>query len=74
MRRLPEALRLVRKPNEEASSEDFNAIRDALGVACHENAVFPSADEHDVLLDIQAAVAHKQSRKISATFNGLDLY
>lgn len=70
----PEALRLVEKLNDEASSEDSSAAGGNLALTRLDNAVSLSADEHDVLPYIEAAAAQRKARKQNATLNGRFFY
>lgn len=74
MRRFLYALQLIKKLNEEAASKNPSATRETLGVTRLPNPVLLSPDDHDVLLSIEAAIAHTRRRKQKATSNGRDFY
>lgn len=57
VRRFPDALRLVEKLIYEGASKNSSATRGFLGVTRLDSAVLSSADEHSVLLYIEAAAA-----------------
>lgn len=62
MSRLPEPLQTVEKLNDEAAGEDSSATRSALGSTHLGNALLSRADDHDMLLTIEAAAAHTHKR------------
>lgn len=66
MRRLPKALELVEKLNDEASSENSTVTTDGLRATRLENSLLSKAEEHDVLLYLEAAAAHTRVRKQNA--------
>lgn len=74
MRRLPEALRLLEKLNDEAAGKGSSATEAASGIRHLESSVLSDAAERDVLLSIEAAAAHSQGRKHNANFNAPAFY
>lgn len=68
MRRFPEALKLVKKINEEAAATDSTG-KSGLGVAHLDNMMLSSSEEQDLLLLIEAVAAHSALKKQGPTFN-----
>lgn len=69
MHRSTETLRLFKILNDDAASEDSNDSRSDLGATHLDEAILSSADEHDVLLYMQAAAAPTRCQKQNTTFN-----
>lgn len=70
VRRFSEALQLVEKVSDGATSSDSDSASSALSFTDFDRAVLSSAEEHDLLLFIEAAVAHIQGWKQSPPFYG----
>lgn len=74
MCRFPKTLRLSEKLHDEAASENSSAIKVALGVTHHDNAILWRPYKKDALLYIEAAAANKRGRKRNAAFNDRTFY
>lgn len=69
MRRVQKAMRLVEKLSDEDTGEDFSATRGVLAATDLDNAIFSSANEHEVLRYIETAAAGTRGLKHIVTFN-----
>lgn len=72
--RFAKTLYLVEKLDDETGSGNFSATRRALGATNINNAVFSSADEHEVLLYFKTSAAHPRGWKRNANFNDFVVY
>lgn len=74
MGRCWKALRLVGKLKDETACEKSSGSRDVLDVTHLSEAVLSSADEHYVLLYIEATAAHPKAQEQIVIFNGRVVY
>lgn len=74
MHRFPEALQLVENLDDEVASESSSDTRGAFSITRYDEAVFSSADKHDVLPYTKVAGAHKLKRNQKESFIGRAFY